>query len=285
MKLSVVALLTPFLYGLTVLLCFGQPASASVVPYMQFLPSYYSIMDRWYNYRDAHYPFSRDYWHELLLHASKAAEVAAAELRNAQARFPDMRPVIDDFVGAVHDAVDTAAKLRPPRNVEDASEEISRALDAVVERIKAEFPPLDRAPTHEERLHMANTVIMHAIPAVKDVLVKFGVDEEQAQIALEHIGRLSVQMVVITGDVREQHPVLFATVITAAVIAAIPEGWLLRWWLDLLGFGARGPVKNSAASWMQRNFYGAVVEENSWFSALERAGMTVRKAPGCFGLM
>ncbi|TRM62059.1 hypothetical protein BD626DRAFT_499654, partial [Schizophyllum amplum] len=198
-------------------------------------PSFHSIMESWHT----HAQFSRDYWHDLLIHASKAAEQAAEELRNAQTRFPDVRSNIEDFVGTVHATIDAAADLRP-HNIEEVEEEISWALHAVLEKAKSDA-------------------------AVKDVLVKHGVQEEDAQVVLEHIGRLLVQMVVITGDIHELHPVLFDT------------GWIMRPLLSVFGFGPAGPVKGSAAAWMQRQFWGAAVVEDSWFSFLQRAGMTASK--------
>ncbi|KAK7681796.1 hypothetical protein QCA50_015143 [Cerrena zonata] len=42
-----------------------------------------------------------------------------------------------------------------------------------------------------------------------------------------------------------------------------------------LGFGSAGPVKGSIAAWAQNFFFGAAVPEGSWFSLLQRAGMSL----------
>ena len=122
-----------------------------------------------------------------------------------QQRFPDARASIEDFVGLVRSAVDDAAQLRPstdlvPNNLEDAEEEIGKALQTILEQVKTEFPPPSSAPSHEERLALAENVVGRAVRAVEEVLVKRGVDEEKAHRALERMERGLVRMVVITGE-------------------------------------------------------------------------------------
>ncbi|KIP05248.1 hypothetical protein PHLGIDRAFT_19771 [Phlebiopsis gigantea 11061_1 CR5-6] len=55
----------------------------------------------------------------------------------------------------------------------------------------------------------------------------------------------------------------------------IPQGFILRPLLSLIGFGPFGPIKGSTAAWAQRRFWGAAVAKGSWFSVLQRAGMTL----------
>ncbi|TRM69503.1 hypothetical protein BD626DRAFT_474315 [Schizophyllum amplum] len=285
MKLT--ALLCPLLSVLAVLLCCGQPALAwRLVSYdTQLLPSYSSIIDAWYNFIDGE-PFSRDYWHEVRLHVKNATMVATKELQNVQARFPEARASMEAFVDAVNATLADAAKLRPPNvDLNAVEEEISWALNEVLEKAKTEFPPPRVAPSHEERLYKANTIVSRANTAIINVLVKHGVDEAEAQRILDHMGATLVTMIVLTGDLREQHPALFdavfETLIFGAFVAIIPEGWLLGRLLGMLGFGPAGPVKGSSAALMQRRFFGATVGEGSWFARLQAAGMKKSVASGC----
>ncbi|KAL1733434.1 hypothetical protein EV714DRAFT_246448 [Schizophyllum commune] len=266
-----------------------QPATAIQlpvhVPFTGLTPHFYTIQNWWTDVQDRN-TLSRDYWRELYDHARQAVEVAFKDLSNMQQRFPDARASIEDFVGLVRSAVDDAAQLRPttdlaPNNLEDAEEEIGKALQAILEQVKTEFPPPSSAPSHEERLALAENVVGRAVRAVEEVLVKRGVGEEKAHHALERMERGLVRMVAITGDLHEQHPMLFDAVIFTAAAVIIPEGWILSRLLGMLGFGPAGPVKGSSAAWMQRRFWGATVAEGSWFARLQRAGMKIpAAAPG-----
>ena len=53
----------------------------------------------------------------------------------------------------------------------------------------------------------------------------------------------------------------------------IPEIPIFRGILRLLGFGLRGPVKGSAAAWLQSRLWGGAVARGSWFAMLQKAGM------------
>ena len=72
----------------------------------------------------------------------------------------------------------------------------------------------------------------------------------------------------------------------------IPQAWILRPLLSVLGYGLYGPIKGrqsidnyrrtglsydgfpgSPAAWAQLQFWGAAVQKGSWFAILQRAGM------------
>jgi hypothetical protein len=94
------------------------------------------------------------------------------------------------------------------------------------------------------------------------------------------------KLVVITGDLIEQHPVLFSTLVFSATAMLIPESWILRPLLSMIGYGPYGPIKGSPAAWAQRRFWGAAVSKGSWFAFLQRAGMkgiSVRPIMGAIG--
>ena len=86
----------------------------------------------------------------------------------------------------------------------------------------------------------------------------------------------------------------------------IPESWILRPLLSMMGYGPYGPIKGrqsiddyhrqmdlsyyeplgSPAAWAQRRLWGAAVSKGSWFAFLQRAGMkgiSVRPVMGAIG--
>ncbi|ETW76308.1 hypothetical protein HETIRDRAFT_174386 [Heterobasidion irregulare TC 32-1] len=163
----------------------------------------------------------------------------------------------------------------------DFGEELARVLATIAQQIQDEFPPPDKAPSHERRVEMVDDVLQRVEEVLVHVAEAYGLPAERIREDLHdrilpHVKRL----VVITGDLAEQHPVLLETLLFAAVGALIPESWFLRPLLNLFGFGPYGPVKGSAAAWAQRRFYGATVASRSWFAHLQSAAMRPRLPPG-----
>ncbi|KAI5896134.1 uncharacterized protein SCHCODRAFT_02685200 [Schizophyllum commune H4-8] len=271
--------------GLVPLLGHGaQPATAIQlpvqVPFTGLTPHFYTIQNWWSDMQDRN-TSPRDYWRELFDHARQAVQVAFQDLSNMQQRFPEARASIEEFIALVRSVVEDAAHLRPPtdlipNNLENAGAKIGKALMAILEQVKTVFPPPSNAPSHEERLALAENVVGRAVKAVEEVLVRRGVDEEKAHRTLEHMARQLVRLVVITGERPPRTtpgPLCLCDLTAAAMI--IPEGWILSRLLGMLGFGPAGPIKGSSAAWMQRRFWGATVAKGSWFAWLQRAGMKV----------
>ncbi|KAL1718613.1 hypothetical protein EV715DRAFT_263833 [Schizophyllum commune] len=227
-----------------------------------------------------------------------AANAVAKEIDGVQAKFPDVRETIERLVDAVQTTVDGAAQLRLAMNNDEVSDAagdeaskealhqanvlevveqaVGLAMQAVFDAAMAEIAtPLEGAPTHETRLRAVAAMVGNATDAVLGVLVDLGADEAQTKEVLGHIAGAILDIVVLVGDLQEQHPVLFETAVFIVVAAVIPEDWLLSRLLEIMGFGLLGPVKGSAAAWMQREFYGATIQEASWFARLQSAGMKV----------
>ena len=59
-------------------------------------------------------------------------------------------------------------------------------------------------------------------------------------LSLHHSSHLMLSLI---GDLIEQHPVLISTLVFAGVAMLIPESWILRPLLRMVGFGPDGPVK------------------------------------------
>jgi hypothetical protein len=87
----------------------------------------------------------------------------------------------------------------------------------------------------------------------------------------------------------------------------VPEAWILRPLLSVMGYGLYGPVKGTQAiddyrwagltcdgfpgtpaAWAQFQFWGAAVKKGSWFAILQKAGMkgvssSIRPVMGAIG--
>ncbi|KAJ7587468.1 hypothetical protein C8J56DRAFT_890384 [Mycena floridula] len=153
------------------------------------------------------------------------------------------------------------------------SQELTVVFSATFEQIKEMFPPPDQAPSHEQRKETIHGILELCEKHVVALGVKHGVDETSIHDFFERIGLQLEQIVLICADVIEQHPYIAEGLVFALTVLIIPEGWFLRPFVELLGFGPKGPRAMSAAAWAQSRFFGGAIPAGSWFSHLQRAGM------------
>ncbi|KAJ7797319.1 hypothetical protein B0H14DRAFT_3887158 [Mycena olivaceomarginata] len=111
---------------------------------------------------------------------------------------------------------------------------------------------------------------------LKAVCGKHGMDEENVAAHWETIQGAIENMVVLLGDLVEQHPDLLNILLFTGAVMLIPEYWVLRPVLGLFGFGPTGSGKGTVASWARRVFYGAAVPEGGWFALSQKAAMAER---------
>ncbi|VDB86047.1 unnamed protein product [Peniophora sp. CBMAI 1063] len=143
--------------------------------------------------------------------------------------------------------------------------------------LKEEFPPPETAGGHDARReHVQRTmdVVFDRIYEVLPSLINLS-DEELRRDLAGVRGALET-LFTVTGDLVEQHPALVEVLLVSGTVLGgllVPEWWILRPLLRAIGFGPLGPVKGSAAAWAQRFFWGGAVKKDSWFAALQRAGM------------
>ncbi|THH16611.1 hypothetical protein EW146_g4062 [Bondarzewia mesenterica] len=179
-------------------------------------------------------------------------------LNQAASDMAGVTPNIAAFKETMTHLVESTSKFRTDAsfNTNQVSEQLSTAFAYILEEAKAEFPPPEEAPGHEEREKMVASLMLRVEDSIVHITAEHGMTEERVRAHLDEIRPGVQRLIVITGDLIEEHPVLFETLLFSAAAALIPESWLLRPILSLFGFGPYGPVKGSAASWLQRRFWG-----------------------------
>jgi hypothetical protein len=161
------------------------------------------------------------------------------------------------------------------RDVDKAGleDDFTRFLDTVFEELKVAFPSPDEAPTHEKRLALTRNIVAKVEEYLLGVCKKHDIPEDRIRPALDGISLAVEKVVVISGDLIEQHPDLAVAIVFFVAAEVLPVAYILRPLTNFLGFGPIGPVKGSIAAWAQRSFYGSRVTAGSLFSTLQRLGM------------
>jgi len=212
---------------------------------------------------------------DTLLHDAAIANAAAA------GKLYDFKVTMAQVVSSTMELraeVQAAAEARG-LTLENVSEGLSTELAAVLEELKAEFPAPNDAENHEQRVEIVSRALEKVERSVVSVSVQSGVSEADARAHFKVIQPHVQHVLVITGDLAEQHPILLETILFSGAILLVPEIWFLRPILSIFGFGPYGPVKRSSAAWAQRRFWGAAVARRSWFARLQSAGMKYPKLP------
>lgn len=222
-------------------------------------------------------------WDVVLAFADDALRVAneildeAAQEFNVTGQIDDLRTTFNDILtisGEIREHITEVTQQG--LTLDQISDELGLVLDGVLSYLQKAFPPPDQAPSHEERQKLVTTVLDMTEQGFLDLLRKYGMSEDGLELIRESFDRLKPhieKLVVITGDLIEQHPDLFAALMFAGAVMLIPESWILRPFLFVMGFGPDGPIKGSPAAWAQRQFWGAAVRRGSWFAILQRLGM------------
>ncbi|OJA07919.1 hypothetical protein AZE42_03686 [Rhizopogon vesiculosus] len=188
----------------------------------------------------------------------------------------------------MHQVVLEAAEQRgiPHDSME---EELGYIFNAIFEELKAQFPPPDEAPGHENRTAMISTFLDRIDEGFLQFAIKHGISEESLKSHSSSL-KFHVQLIVYdTGDLVEQHPELAMTLMCFAIAELLPEHLFLR----MLGFGPLGPIKGASgynccaerlfnmsfvggvAALMQRWLFGGAIPKGGWFAMLQRLAMKV----------
>nr|GAT52825.1 predicted protein [Mycena chlorophos] len=159
-------------------------------------------------------------------------------------------------------------------------EALERGFAAAVNELQILFPPPDRAPNHEQRQAAVTEAMTRVGKVLGSVLGEVGVEKEGA----EKIWRTAIQpaltaVIVLIGDLVEQHPILFEAVLVMLLADPIASlsNQLLQAIIAVIGFGPLGPIKGTLAAWIQGAVFGPRVPKGSLFAELQRAGMVSAK--------
>ncbi|KAH6913954.1 hypothetical protein BKA70DRAFT_1259967 [Coprinopsis sp. MPI-PUGE-AT-0042] len=106
-----------------------------------------------------------------------------------------------------------------------------------------------------------------------DVAGALQVDQIHSEKIFDEIRSPLKHLIVVTAKTIERHPCLLELALYLAVRPLPIAGWLISPIMTLLGFAAKGPVKGSFASSVQRKVYKDGVPKDSWFSKAQSAGM------------
>jgi hypothetical protein len=235
------------------------------------------------------YNASPDFWERAAKLGNIVYQYTDDLLHDAADSYAAAADKINDFKSSMNNVVSSTGDLRREFqakalargiDIDEISEMLSRELAVVVEELKAEFPSPDQAQNHEERVR----IISHALEKVEVSVVRvgaaFGVSEDDARARFREVEFHLQTVLVTTGDLAEQHPVLLGTLLFAGAVLILPESPILRPILSVFGFGPSGPIKGTPATWAQRFFFGGKIPKGSWFSHLQSAAMKVRLPPG-----
>ncbi|KAJ7693938.1 hypothetical protein B0H17DRAFT_1330256 [Mycena rosella] len=231
-------------------------------------------------------PDPEDFWQRARELGDRARRFGDKLMKDAAEQSQEIRDKIGELTERMEAVVRGATALNEELHtsaalpfVDNVAEDLERAFAAVLAELEVLFPAPDQAPNHAQRKEVVAVALDKAGVALMGVCTKYGMDEQRAR---EHWGtvRPAIEnMVMVLGDLAEQHPDLLQALLFTGAVLLIPEYWLLRPLLGVFGFGPTGPVKGTTASWAQRVFYGAAVNKGSWFAMLDKAAMTF-KAPG-----
>ncbi|KAF8213972.1 hypothetical protein K438DRAFT_1802660 [Mycena galopus ATCC 62051] len=212
-------------------------------------------------------------------------EGAAAMSKDAREKIGALRERMNTVVQAaraLHD--DIQATMLEKRQIDsdtndatesagDFSGDLERAFGTVLDEMQVIFPAPEEALVHGERQKVVAATLDKVGTALVTVCVKYKMDEERVRSLWEVIREAIEKLIVLLGDVAEQHPLLIEVLLFAFMLLVSDQIWFLRRLLRILGFGQAGPMKGTAASWAQRVFYGPAVSKGSWFSFLQKTAM------------
>ncbi|KDR75786.1 hypothetical protein GALMADRAFT_502065 [Galerina marginata CBS 339.88] len=226
-----------------------------------------------------------NFWDEAQKLGNKAVQYADKQLQEKSREYSVAWDKIEEFKQSMKDLINSteALQLHSPGALVERdfnytlfSEKLSTEIDVVIADLMLEFkePPPEN---QTERYQRREAAVIKALEKMEDALVKvysfWSVPELEARLKFAHVKPQIKHVVLVTGNLCDNHPVLVDIVLFSAALMIIPESIFLRPLLRVFGFGSLGPVKGSPAAWAQRSFFNAAVKEGSWFARLQSAGM------------
>ncbi|EFI28140.1 hypothetical protein CC1G_14167 [Coprinopsis cinerea okayama7 len=230
-------------------------------------------------------PTLEDVWRKIVEQSQKAFAVSKVLLEEGKKEFKDVSLQIDEFKSHMEEFIEFSRTFR--LEIQDAlrkegftedgwSDALSREMEKVVEAIMKEFE--DPLPEdQDERYRQREKMISFALDEIEKGFIRacalLKIPEPEARAKFAFIRPRLQHYFMIAGNIIERHPQLFKTLVISAVCMLVVEPLIFIPVLRVFGFGVLGPVKGSAAAWLQRKFWRGAVESGSWFAVLQRAGM------------
>lgn len=150
-------------------------------------------------------------------YGERGSESAQKLIKAAKVQYKDRATQIAAFQRTLTEAVTATNALLgdvvaymvqdTPREEREAihariKEEFGRIMERVVEEMRTQFPPLDRAPTHEEREQRVDYALARVNAAVGDMFRRLGIAEVHAEGLMRSVTALGAnmkKMIVIVG--------------------------------------------------------------------------------------
>ncbi|OBZ73584.1 Dual specificity protein kinase KNS1 [Grifola frondosa] len=158
---------------------------------------------------------------------------------------------IEQFKVTVDETIAYTARMKDEMhstygvNLEAFTIDLEKLLQTLQRDMEVAFPPPGEAPHHEQRADRVSAALMKLEEGIVHLGAKYGMPEEQMRMHLDNLRPHIEHLLVMTGDLAEQHPVLLEVLLFSASIMIIPESWFLRPFLGAFGFGPYGPVKGN----------------------------------------
>lgn len=218
-------------------------------------------------------------WGEIVAYGDQLLKVINKDLDAAARKF-HIQEKIDDFRSTFRDIVSTSAEIREHMTeltqkgltLDRTSDELEVIFNDILDNLQEP----DQAPNHQERQERVLSILDEAGGRLLDLARKHGMSEDGVENLRRSFDRLKhhiQKLFIIIEDIIEEYPFLFCILAFAVLAMLIPESWLLLPLLKLVGFGLKGPIKESLAAWTQHWFFGARVTKGSLFAILQSAGM------------
>ncbi|KAF6760231.1 hypothetical protein DFP72DRAFT_883591 [Ephemerocybe angulata] len=222
-----------------------------------------------------------DIWEMVENAQEKGLEFADTTLNGAKEKYSDVGTKLDDFKSKLGEAVDQARQAKDSLSVhgvdiQEVVERLSRAGAQTVESLQNEFEkplPEDLDERAAYRAKMVSRALDQLAGSYVTICTELGVPEEDARDSFTRLRRAVEDALLIAGKIIDNHPKLVTAIVITGVCFIMPEAAILRPIMSVFGFGPTGPIKGSLAAWMQRRFWGGLVEKGSWFAYLQSAGM------------
>ncbi|KAF5321527.1 hypothetical protein D9619_001871 [Psilocybe cf. subviscida] len=207
-----------------------------------------------------------------------SSAVENSELVKEIAEFTNAVQAMAKSVSEMHNIANSRGAITI--DLDHVSSALSLKVDEIIQQLVTEFSephPEDKS----ERYKMVEQAVVLALDkvehAVVTIYVGLGIPESEAREMFAHVQPHIKHVVLVLYKLTEEHPLIVVTVVATVITIILPEGFFLRPIMQIFGWGTKGPVKGSAAAWMQRAFFPASIPKGSWFSQLQKVGMGLAK--------